>query len=132
MKDLVGRVEDSILSRAGDSAKVEANPKKLCLTHNRFDLAFKLYFLPLLESDCYSDFRRACYKYHIKAFSLGSFAEPGNLEKNSYEKYEDVFRQLFHDIQKSGFDETKSLIPLSEDGSILNGAHRTIYDVHDI
>ena len=47
MKDLVGRVEDSILSRAGDSAKVAVNQKKLCLTHNRFDLAFKMYLMAL-------------------------------------------------------------------------------------
>ncbi|MFC1772743.1 hypothetical protein ACFL3A_05260 [Pseudomonadota bacterium] len=125
MKDLAGRVEDTILSQAGDSAKVEETQKRLSLTHNRFDLAFKLYFLPLLESASYSDYRRACYKNHIKAFSFGSFAEPGNLEKNSYEKYEDVFRRLLHDIKRSGFDGAKSLIPLAEDGSILNGAHRT-------
>ena len=97
----------------------------LRLTHNRFDLAFKLYYLPRLRTPNLSDFRKECYKRHIKAFSLGTFCEPGSLDKDSFEKYEHVFSCLVEDFEKSGFDSNKSVIPLAKDGSIINGAHRT-------
>lgn len=95
------------------------------LTHNRFDLAFKLLFLESLKSDSFSSSVIDMYYEHISAFSLGSYQEPGNNEKNTKEKFKEVFISLYNDIKSNGFDDIKSLVPLAKDGSLLNGAHRS-------
>ena len=55
----------------------ELNPEKL-LMHSRFDLGFKLLYLDLLKEPEYSN---DVYLDHIRAFSLGTFIEPGNPNK---------------------------------------------------
>lgn len=91
-------------------------------THNRFDLAIKLLYI---ENRQYKDtFYNRIYEEHVKAISLGSFKEPGNDEKNSLKAFIDTFNELYLSFCNRGFDVKKSLIPLSENGTILNGAHR--------
>ena len=92
------------------------------LTCTRFDIAFKLLYLEMLGKDVL--FAKDFYKEHIRAFSLGRFSEPGNEEKNSIEKFYEEFDKTFEDINTNGFDGRKSLVPLSKNGSIANGAHR--------
>jgi len=98
---------------------IEANQ---LLTHNRFDIAFKLIYLELIEKNpnlavCY-------YKKHLEILSLGKFTEPGNPNKNSFSKFIQEFEKIFKSFKQDGFLDEKSLIPLSYDGSIANGAHR--------
>ena len=92
------------------------------LTNVRFDLGFKLVYIELKDKN--RKFAEEIYKAHIKAFTLGSFKEPGNISKNSFIKYTKDFENIINDIYLNGFDQTKSLIPLSKNGSIANGAHR--------
>lgn len=92
------------------------------LTHTRFDLAFKLLYLEMMDKDV--RFAKEIYKDHIRAFSLGKFTEPGNEEKNSIERFIEEFHKTFKDIKNNGFDNSKTLIPLSKNDSIANGAHR--------
>lgn len=126
MKSINLLIEDEVAKQIvlNDSVKACFN-KPIGITHNRFDLAFKLYFLKGLEMNECSSYRTRCYKQHIKAFSDGTFTEPNNANKKSYLQFETVFKDLFRDIKDNGFDAEKSLIPLAKDGSILNGAHRT-------
>ncbi len=95
--------------------------KKL-LTCTRFDIAFKLFFIEMKDRDVM--FAKEFYKEHIRAFSLGRFTEPGNEEKDSIEKFFEEFDKTFEAIKANGFDSSKTLIPLSKNGSIANGAHR--------
>lgn len=92
------------------------------LTHTRFDLAFKLLYLEMKNKDV--KFAKEMYKEHIRAFSLGKFSEPGSEDKNSIDKFIEEFHKTFEDIKTNGFDSSKTLIPLSKNGSIANGAHR--------
>ena len=92
------------------------------LTHNRFDIAFKLLFLEFRKKNF--SLAKEIYKDHIRAFSLNKFTEPGNKRKNSLKKFIDNFECTFQDIKKNGFDENKSILPLSRNNSIANGAHR--------
>jgi hypothetical protein len=92
------------------------------LTSHRFDLVFKLLYLEMKDRDI--EFAKELYIEHIKAFTLGTFNEPGNDEKNSIERFIEVFDNIFEEIKNKGFDASKSLIPLSKNGSIANGAHR--------
>ena len=102
--------------------KVESIKPNQLLTCNRFDLSFKLIFLETIGHDI--KFAQDIYEKHIKALSLGKFIEPGNIEKNSIEKYCEEFENIFHDISNHGFDKNQSIIPLSKNGSIANGSHR--------
>lgn len=92
------------------------------LTHSRFDLAFKLLYLDLLDKKV--NFASEAYKQHIRAFSLGKYTEPGNENKNSIEAFYNEFEKTYNNIKAHGFDKSKTLIPLSENNNILNGAHR--------
>jgi hypothetical protein len=109
-----------------DLKKEEYEVKSLAvtklLTHARLDIAFKLLYLEMLEYDVL--FSKHIYKEHIKVFSLGQFIEPGNIEKNSIDSFLECFKKTFEDIKKNGFDSSKTLIPLSKNSSIANGAHR--------
>jgi len=92
------------------------------LTWNRLDVAFKLYFLEMIENDVIFSYKM--YIDHISAFSSGKFTEPGNNNKLGAEKFIKYFLDTFRDIEKNGFDKRRSLIPLSINCSIANGSHR--------
>lgn len=100
---------------------IKKNPNEL-LTWNRLDLAFKLFYLD--NKNILNDLAKKVYYQDIKAQTLGSFEEFGNDEKSSFEKYIKDFEIIYEDIKNNGFDENKTLIPLSEAGTIINGAHR--------
>jgi hypothetical protein len=91
-------------------------------THNRFDLAIKLLYL---DNKLYNDtFSRRIYADHIRALTVGSFRELGNDQKSNLKSFEDTFSELYSSICSNGFDAKKSLVPLSQNGTIVNGAHR--------
>ena len=92
------------------------------LTSDRLDLAFKLLYIDLKEIN--SDYADALYREHLSAMNLGSFIEPGNKDKNSFKKYQEEFLSIYQSIKKLGFNIEKSIVPLSDTGSILNGSHR--------
>lgn len=92
------------------------------LTYNRFDLAFKLMFLDLYNIN--PNLAKDVYVEHIRAFSFGKFTEPGNELKQGSEKFLTDFLRTFEKIKSSGFDSDLTLIPLSSNGTIANGAHR--------
>ena len=92
------------------------------LTHTRFDLAFKLFYLDMKDKN--EKLAEKVYLEHIRAFSLGKFTEPGNEEKRGKEKFVEEFNKTFENIKENGFNAKKTLIPLSKNGSIANGAHR--------
>lgn len=92
------------------------------LTHNRFDLGFKLLYLKLKNKE--RNYAEEVYLSHIKAFSLGSFKEPYNSNKNGKDHFINEFEKIHETIKNIGFDYNKSLLPLSKSFQILNGAHR--------
>lgn len=92
------------------------------LTYTRFDIAFKLLYLEMKDKDI--TFAEEFYEEHIRAFSLGTFTEPGDESKNNVRKFIEAFNITFEDIKNNGFNGEKTLIPLSYNGSIANGAHR--------
>lgn len=103
------------------------SPQEL-LTWNRFDLAFKLFYLDIRNKN--SRLARNVYEQHLKSFGLGKILEPGDSKKNSLENFIDEFTSVYDQIKHSGFDENKSLIPLDVNGSIANGAHRLSTAIH--
>lgn len=92
------------------------------ITWNRFDLAFKLFFIEMQFSN--PSLGEKYYEQHLRSFGLGQIREPGNPLKSSLEHFISEFNNIFKSIQECGFKESISLLPLALDGSIANGAHR--------
>ena len=92
------------------------------ISPNRLDLIYKVVFLRGINLK--DNFMKNCYLDHIKSFNFGDYLEFGNPNKNSQSKFLSIFKDIDRDISNNGFDINKSVIPLSKDGSILNGSHR--------
>ena len=91
---------------------------------SRFDLMAKWLYLDSKEKGIDSCWARRIYKDNIRAFSAGTFKEPGNDSKNTFDKYLSVFDGLIESIKKNGLSSDVSLIPTDKNGEILDGAHR--------
>lgn len=94
------------------------------LVSERMDLLCKLFYIECREKKRDMTFAKELYTEHLRAFSEGTFTEPGNEEKDSLEKYFDTFDRLIDDIRDNGFNAEKSVIPVSDNGVILDGSHR--------
>jgi len=107
-----------------DNYEVKTITATKLLTHNRFDIAFKIFYLNY--KDKCPELSEELYKMHIYAITNGSFKEFGNLDKDSFKSFINEFNRVFDSLKKNQFDTTISLIPLTKEGGILlNGAHRT-------
>ena len=99
------------------------------LSLNRFDIAFKLFYLNY-RYKC-SKLAKELYRSHINIITNGTFKEFGNSSKDSFESYLNDFNLIYESIKKKKFDKTISLIPINSKGSILlNGAHRIASAIH--
>ena len=99
----------------------EIDAKNL-ISYNRVDIIYKVAFLRGINSK--ENYMKKPYLDHIRSFNFGKYFEFGNPSKDSESKFLSIFKNLDKDIDKNGFNEKKSIIPLSNDGSILNGSHR--------
>lgn len=105
-----------------DKYETELIDSKNLLTHNRFDLSFKILYLDLLSKN--EEFAKIIYYEHLRSASLGKFSEPGYINKNNFYDFLNSFNKTFKDLSQNGFDVNKSLIPISKKSTLLNGAHR--------
>lgn len=96
----------------------------------RIDLICKLFYIECREKKRDLTFAKELYTEHLRAFSEGTFKEPGNDDKNSIEKYFATFDHLIDDIRENGFDVSKSVIPVSDKGVILDGSHRVAIAIY--
>jgi hypothetical protein len=116
-------IEPHFHSRLTQEAyRVETMAAHRLLTYNRLDIAFKLLYLKMQRYDV--GFVKAFYESHLNALMLGNLKEPGEQEKIGIQRFMDDFDATFESIKTNGFDASKTLIPLSRNGSIANGAHR--------
>ena len=100
------------------------------LVSDRIDLICKLYYIECREKKVDMTFAKELYTEHLRAFSEGTFKEPGNDEKDSLEKYFHTFNHLIDDIKENGFDARKSVIPVSDNAVILDGSHRVAVAIY--
>ena len=115
------KVEPYIRNRIIEHSTKEIDPITL-LSNNRFDIAIKLLYLSLLNKN--NKIAQDLYIRHIQIFSLGKIQEPGNPDKNSIQKFINVFKKIDQSISGNGFNSNISLIPLSNNGTAINGSHR--------
>ncbi len=109
---------DPIVSNALERIEPPAMPLPAItlLTWNRFDLAFRLFYLdyrhklPLLANETYYEVSRV--------LTQGTFKESDNPSKNTYSRFLEVFEQLAEEIKANGMNPAISLVPLSKTGRI--------------
>lgn len=89
---------------------------------SRFDLFAKLAYIHYRESQ--PEYALQIYEAHIKAFNP-DLKEPGRTDKNTLEDFIHAFDELIDYFKVNDFDPEISLIPLSSNGEILDGSHRT-------
>lgn len=104
--------------------KILEIPARLLITPERIDLMAKWIYIDHREKKLNMKSARELYMNHIKAFSNGTFIEPGTEDKNSIEKYFDEFDCIIDSVKEKGFDETVSLVPIGKNGVLLDGSHR--------
>lgn len=96
-------------------------PAHSLLTVNRFDLFAKLFYIKYKEIN--PDLALKIYVEHIKAFNP-DFKEPGRTDKSTLSQFVQTFDHLISHFELHEFDKNISLIPVSEDGIILDASHR--------
>ena len=121
--DLKEKVEPGIWHRLSEkNYKVQwLHPKEL-VTWNRFDIGMRTLYLRI--RDHVPKLADKIYYEDLKAQSLGTMVDPDNSNKNSWEAFQEVFDTVANSIAEQGFDPSKTLLPVSATGSILNGGHR--------
>ena len=100
------------------------------LKSDRLDLVCKLFYIDSREKMKNESLARELYKAHLRAFSFGSFTEPGSEEKNTLDKYFDTFDELIDDAKNNGLNAEKSVVPVGDKNSILDGSHRTAIAIY--
>ncbi len=103
------------------SYTIERVKARYLLSPLRFDLFAKLYYAKHRHDDSTQAYR--VYMEHIKAFNPDG-REPGRDDKTSFEDFKNTFDSLLDYFKDNDFDESKSIVPVSKDGIILDGAHR--------
>ena len=94
---------------------------RLLLHPTRFDLFAKLYYVRNRMDNKAEAVK--VYKEHIKAFNP-DLKEPGREDKTGYDDFLMAFEALIETFSRTDFDASQSLVPITEDGIILDGAHR--------
>ena len=91
------------------------------LNSSRFDLFAKIYYIENRIVNKKSALH--VYEEHIKAFNP-DLKEPGRDDKNGLDDFVSAFERIIYEVNIKGFDAGKSLVPVTEEGLILDGAHR--------
>ena len=92
------------------------------LTPVRFDIPAKTLYARHKEKGVQDIVAKFVYEHHLEVW--GDFTE-GNPKKNGVNDFYNSYHEVLNSIKKDGFDEEKSFIPVSDQGLLLNGAHRT-------
>ncbi len=111
-------------NRQAQVCKVAAQ-SLLCPT--RFDLWAKLFYARNRKSN--PGLARDVYSAHILAFNPDQ-REPGRDDKSSVDDFIAVFDALIDEFERNEFDADRSVIPVDENGVILDGAHRVAALAH--
>jgi hypothetical protein len=91
------------------------------LNVHRFDLFAKLFYARKREEN--RSLALEVYLKHIKAFNPDG-REPGRDDKTSFDDFVATYDKLLDYFENNEFDRTRSIIPVTSDGVILDGAHR--------
>ena len=124
MNTIIQRLQShtvSIYHLTDDIVEEQIVDAKSLLTPSRFDLFAKLYYIKNRKENPTE--AEKIYKEHIKAFNP-DLREPGRDDKNGLDDFVSSFNQLIDQFDSQDFNTNISLVPVTEDDVILDGAHR--------
>lgn len=101
--------------------EIDRSPAVSFLTPNRFDIAFKLFYLRHFR--VHYKIAHNLYSQHLNVSTGGTFTEFGNKNKSSLKIFETDFISILESMNH-GFNMNKSILPVCENNTLLNGAHR--------
>ena len=97
------------------------------LTPNRLDIVFKYLYLKFYDKS--KDFADEIYNEHIKVITNGLYKEIDN-GKEGIDEFHKSFIKTFNNIKEKRFNPEISVIPVTSDLSISNGAHRVASSIY--
>ena len=97
------------------------------LTPNRLDIVFKYLYLKFYDKS--KDFADEIYNEHIKIITNGLYKEIDN-GKEGIDEFHKSFLKTFNNIKEKRFNPEISVIPVTSDLSISNGAHRVASSIY--
>ena len=100
------------------------------LKSERLDLVSKLFYIDSREKKRNIQLAKELYREHLRAFTKGTFQEPGSEEKNSLQQYYRAFDELIEDAKMHGLCAERSVVPVGNNDSILDGSHRTAIAIY--
>ena len=90
--------------------------------HNRIDVIIKHIYAKHLSFNTDSTWAKNIYINHIKAFN--GFIEDDGSKKLGKEQFLETYNKVLTSIKSKGFDKALEAIPIGNNGTIINGAHR--------
>jgi len=92
---------------------------------SRIDLIAKYKYVEAFMNNYEGSFFKDLYVKHIEAFTNGLFIESNQRNnKDSLDKFISIFKKLIIDIKDNGVNPSISVIPVTSNNIILDGAHR--------
>jgi glycosyltransferase involved in cell wall biosynthesis/predicted O-methyltransferase YrrM len=88
----------------------------------RFDVVVKYLYARSLINNYSTQYFQDLYKEHLRVWN--GFFEVNNPTKNTFEAFDNDFKNIIASLQTVGFNSETSLIPLSDGNCMINGAHR--------
>ncbi|WP_052812830.1 hypothetical protein [Desulfonatronum thioautotrophicum] len=121
--DLYDRLELGIWNRLPEGIyEVQWSSPRELIKWNRLDIGMRTLYLELKDKT--PELADKIYFEDLRAQTLGTLVDPDNLKKSDFNIFKKVFDEVSDEIRSKGFDADKTLLPVSNTGSILNGAHR--------
>ena len=99
------------------------NPYQLLFNNKRFDLISKYLLIKAIDNQYDTDWFQEHYFATINAFN-GFNEENREKLKSGQDEFLSNFTSLYNDIKHNGYDEDKGLIPVNQNGVLIDGAHR--------
>lgn len=113
------RVDESKIST--DLKVYEVDPQTL-VNHRRFDIMAKYIYCWFRENGIESDWGSRLYEDHLWVFNR--YDEDDASGKKGIRSFISSFNSTLQSIKEHGFDEEVSLLPIGENKTPLDGAHR--------
>lgn len=128
MKDYLERITPRIREvyhiDNNTSYSIEEVDARTLISPYRLDIIMKLYYVNCKENGLDMTYATDLFKKQVYSVTAFTNKENGQGYKNSQDAFETEFCNILSSIKKDGFDNNRSLIPVSNDNVVLDGAHR--------
>lgn len=122
---LTQRVRDYFdIKNHSDYEIIHIDDPRLLLVPERLDVLIKLFYIDCFVRNINIEYATKVYKAHVHSITCFTDKESGQADKDSQQAFVSIFENLIRSFQENGFDSSLSMIPISNENIILDGAHR--------